>query len=642
MSQQVLARKWRPTRFSDLIGQDHVRKALSHALDTDRLHHAYLFTGTRGVGKTTIARILARCLNCETGVTATPCGTCHACAAIEAGRFVDLIEVDAASRTKVDDTRELLENVSYAPNQGRYKVYLIDEVHMLSPHSFNALLKTLEEPPAHVVFLLATTDPQKVLPTVLSRCLQFHLRDLAPDLVASHLATVLQGEQIAYDEDALWHLAKAGRGSVRDAMTLLDQAIAFGEGEVRTQDVIVMLGLQGQSDIPALLSQVANGDAPEALHHVDALAQMSPDWLSCLSAVQTCLHQVAIAQVDPTAIAHLPPASRNQIAALADAMHPEFVQLAYQFALHGYRDLPLTPDPRTGFEMVLLRMLAFRPARAREFPSPVGKQPTLPDTPNEDHHQPSNAAPPSPVISPDTGSLHGDHSTQAPAVASPSLEQRAQADAGNSMEDPPWAPEPESESEPESEQQPIAHDPPPFDDAIDRGSENAPTPMASQLAAVASNPDVLVGDEVKADDDASEQYDNPHIVVTPENWSEVFDQLNLHGMTGSFASQMALLSQRDQCWSFVTTPDILRLITEVHRHRIETSLRQATQSALQVDITAAQTIPETPLQRRDRLHAERLALAKSAFVTDPVVKTLVARFNASVDHDSIQPAGKEI
>ena len=637
MSQQVLARKWRPTRFSDLIGQDHVRKALSHALDTDRLHHAYLFTGTRGVGKTTVARILARCLNCETGVTATPCGTCHACAAIDAGRFVDLIEVDAASRTKVDDTRELLENVSYAPNQGRYKVYLIDEVHMLSPHSFNALLKTLEEPPAHVIFLLATTDPQKVLPTVLSRCLQFHLRDLAPDLVASHLATVLHGEQIAYDEDALWHLAKAGRGSVRDALTLLDQAIAFGEGEVRSNDVIVMLGQQGQSDIPALLGHIARGDAPATLRHVDALAQMSPDWLSCLSAVQSCLHHVAITHVEPAAIAHLPPTSRDHITALADAMHPEFVQLAYQFALQGYRDLPLTPDPRTGFEMVLLRMLAFRPARAREFPS-AAKPSTLEDSSNEEHHRPIDTQQSS--IGPlDIRSSGADSSIASRTKAQSSLAQQRPSDEHPNTEDPPWV------SDPEPEPQYIPEIEPLLDQLIDSSNDGDPTAKASQLADVAATQDVFgveVGDDVDRDDSSNDQQFPPKIEVTPSNWSEVFDQLNLHGMTGGFASQMALLTQQNLCWSFVTTPDILRLITEVHRHRIETSLRQVTQLALQVEITASDTTPETPLQRRDRLHAERLALAKSAFVADPVVKTLVARFNAAIDQDSIQPVSKEI
>ena len=366
MNQQVLARKWRPTTFDQLIGQEHVRKALTHALNTGRLHHAYLFTGTRGVGKTTIARILARCLNCETGVSATPCGECRNCQAISDNRFVDLLEVDAASRTKVDDTRELLENVSYAPSQGRYKVYLIDEVHMLTTHSFNALLKTLEEPPEHVVFLLATTDPQKLLPTVLSRCLQFHLRDLGPDLIESHLEHVLSEEQVTFEKDALWHLAKAGRGSVRDAMTLLDQAIAHGEGSVSADNVIEMLGTQGVSEIPQLLSDIAAGQATDALSRISDLARETPDWMALISGMQSLLHHVAIAQVTDQGINHLSPGEQKAVRELAAVMSPEFLQLAYQFALTGYRDLPMASDARSAFEMLVLRMIAFRPARAGE------------------------------------------------------------------------------------------------------------------------------------------------------------------------------------------------------------------------------------------------------------------------------------
>ncbi|MEK9556410.1 MAG: DNA polymerase III subunit gamma/tau, partial [Gammaproteobacteria bacterium] len=392
MSQQVLARKWRPTTFEQLIGQEHVRKALTHALDSGRLHHAYLFTGTRGVGKTTIARILARCLNCEQGVSSTPCGECSNCCAISENRFVDLLEVDAASRTKVDDTRELLENVSYAPSQGRYKVYLIDEVHMLTTHSFNALLKTLEEPPGHVVFLLATTDPQKLLPTVLSRCLQFHLRDLSPDLVESHLEHVLTQEQVTFDQDALWHLAKAGRGSVRDAMTLLDQAIAHGEGSVTTANVIEMLGTQGVSEIPALLGEIATGQAADALKRIELLSRETPDWMALVSGVQSMLHQVAIAQINDQGINHLSPSEQKAVRELASQMSPEFLQLAYQFALTGYRDLPLASDARSAFEMLVLRMIAFRPARAGEFVSNTGSSPATTDSDAQSDPEPAPKA----------------------------------------------------------------------------------------------------------------------------------------------------------------------------------------------------------------------------------------------------------
>ncbi|HAB77991.1 MAG TPA: DNA polymerase III subunit gamma/tau, partial [Gammaproteobacteria bacterium] len=419
MNQQVLARKWRPTTFDQLIGQEHVRKALTHALNTGRLHHAYLFTGTRGVGKTTIARILARCLNCETGVSATPCGECRNCQAISDNRFVDLLEVDAASRTKVDDTRELLENVSYAPSQGRYKVYLIDEVHMLTTHSFNALLKTLEEPPEHVVFLLATTDPQKLLPTVLSRCLQFHLRDLGPDLIESHLEHVLSEEQVTFEKDALWHLAKAGRGSVRDAMTLLDQAIAHGEGSVSADNVIEMLGTQGVSEIPQLLSDIAAGQATDALSRISDLARETPDWMALISGMQSLLHHVAIAQVTDQGINHLSPGEQKAVRELAAVMSPEFLQLAYQFALTGYRDLPMASDARSAFEMLVLRMIAFRPARAGEVISgssaaqptpdaepiiePEPDQPTSSTTPIEsiENHLPEPEPEPEPDPDPD-------------------------------------------------------------------------------------------------------------------------------------------------------------------------------------------------------------------------------------------------
>ena len=391
MNQQVLARKWRPTTFEQLIGQEHVRKALTHALDSGRLHHAYLFTGTRGVGKTTIARILARCLNCERGIVATPCGECFNCRAISENRFVDLLEVDAASRTKVDDTRELLENVSYAPSQGRYKVYLIDEVHMLTTHSFNALLKTLEEPPEHVVFLLATTDPQKLLPTVLSRCLQFHLRDLSPDLVESHLEHVLTEEQITYENDALWHLAKAGRGSVRDAMTLLDQAIAHGQGAVTLVNVIEMLGTQGISEIPLLLAAIAKGEAVEALQRIEQLARETPDWMALVSGIQSMLHQVAVTQINIDGINHLS-SEQKAVRELATQMSPEFLQLAYQFALTGYRDLPMASDARSAFEMLILRMIAFRPARAGEYLSETESNCSVPDSESQPDPEPNLSA----------------------------------------------------------------------------------------------------------------------------------------------------------------------------------------------------------------------------------------------------------
>lgn len=360
MSYQVLARKWRPRDFDAMVGQEHVLRALVNALDNDRLHHAFLFTGTRGVGKTTIARILAKSLNCEQGVGSKPCGECGACREIDEGRFVDLIEVDAASRTKVEDTRELLDNVQYAPSRGRYKVYLIDEVHMLSNHSFNALLKTLEEPPPHVKFLLATTDPQKLPVTILSRCLQFNLRRLGTEQIAEHLAAILAQEDIENEASALTHLARAAEGSMRDALSLLDQAIAFGAGKVSETDVRAMLGTIDQHHVYGLLENLAQNDAAAVLNTIKDLAETAPDFTGVLAELSSALHYIAVLQQVPEAYDEFM-GDKQALQSFAERISPEDVQLYYQIAINGRRDLQLAPDPRSGFEMTLLRMLAFRP-----------------------------------------------------------------------------------------------------------------------------------------------------------------------------------------------------------------------------------------------------------------------------------------
>ena len=361
MSYQVLARKWRPRDFDTLVGQEHVVKALVNALEQQRLHHAYLFTGTRGVGKTTIARILAKSLDCETGITARPCGECSACREIDAGRCVDLLEIDAASRTKVEDTRELLENVQYAPTRARFKVYLIDEVHMLSSHSFNALLKTLEEPPPHVKFLLATTDPQKLPVTVLSRCLQFNLRHVPADAIAAHLTTILAAENVEAEPAAVQRIARAARGSLRDALSLLDQAIAFGDGRVGSDDLAQMLGDVPRERIYDLLDALAQGDAGKLLAQAAKLAETVSDFAAVLDDLSVALQRLAVLQAVPEQALD-DPLEQQRLTALVERLTPEDVQLYYQIALLGRRDLPLAPDPLSGFEMVMLRMHAFRPA----------------------------------------------------------------------------------------------------------------------------------------------------------------------------------------------------------------------------------------------------------------------------------------
>ncbi|MCB1869678.1 MAG: DNA polymerase III subunit gamma/tau [Gammaproteobacteria bacterium] len=369
MSYQVLARKWRPRIFSELVGQEHVVRALSNALDNERLHHAYLFTGTRGVGKTTLARIFAKSLNCEKGVSATPCGECSICREVDEGRFIDLLEVDAASRTKVDQTRELLDNVPYSPVRGRYKVYLIDEVHMFSGGSFNALLKTLEEPPPHVKFILATTDPQKVPVTVLSRCLQFNLKRLPFEQIRNHLESILQREGLSYELSALGLLSRGADGSMRDALSLMDQAIAFGGGKVMEVDVRAMLGTIAQERIHDLLQLLTEGDAKGVLTRVAEMAELSPDFGGVLQELLALLHRVALVQAVPEALDDTI-GDRERVSQLASQLAPADTQLFYQIGLIGQRDLPLAPDPRSGFEMVLLRMLAFRPESAPE-PGPI-------------------------------------------------------------------------------------------------------------------------------------------------------------------------------------------------------------------------------------------------------------------------------
>ncbi len=398
MSYQVLARKWRPRTFAQVVGQEHVLRALINALDEQRLHHAYLFTGTRGVGKTTLGRILAKSLNCEQGISSQPCGQCPTCREIDQGRFVDLIEVDAASRTKVEDTRELLDNVQYAPTRGRYKVYLIDEVHMLSGHSFNALLKTLEEPPEHVKFILATTDPQKLPVTVLSRCLRFNLKRITQEQIADHLAQILDQEGIEHQGRALELLARAADGSLRDALSLLDQAIAFGGGRVDESATRDMLGDLDPHSLRHLIEALADGDGPRLLSGITPLIDSGADLTQALEGLISLLHRIAVCQIVPQAGDDDP-----WIRGMAQRLAADEIQLYYQIALEARRDLPLAPDPRSGFEMALLRLLAFRPdapnAQHNPPPTPPQKQREAPTAAaqSRETNTPASEPPPTPT-----------------------------------------------------------------------------------------------------------------------------------------------------------------------------------------------------------------------------------------------------
>jgi len=586
MSYQVLARKWRPRNFEQVVGQEHVLRALINALNTQRLHHAYLFSGTRGVGKTTLARILAKSLNCEQGVTATPCGVCSACVSIDEGRFVDLIEVDAASRTKVDETRELLENVPYAPTQGRYKVYLIDEVHMFSNHSFNALLKTLEEPPPHVKFLLATTDPQKLPVTVLSRCLQFNLKSLPAELIAPYLHDVLGKENIDSDELALRQLAKAADGSMRDALSLLDQAIAFGNGTVREADVSQMLGSVQPEKLLDLLGALINNDAEAILAAIATLAESVPDYESVLEELLRLIHQLVLAQVLPTSLDQIWLDARPLLA-LAKRVTPEELQLYYQIGLTGRRDLPLAPEPRLGLEMVLLRMLAFRPAA--QFPAAVSATPP--------------AAP----------------SVLAPVSTPPAVSAAVMASA------------------------PVPEAPPTKPPSgLSRGEmlRAALNPEKKKLNVAAD-----IKPPARAKKPAPIQPPEPTAPAAPaapaQSWAEIIEAASLNGLAYELASHCVLLENRNALLRLQLGSEQAHLQKPRFVERLTAALSDYYQQPvrLQFEQRPAQSAPqgETPAQQRQRLVKERQQAAERAIAEDANVQALRQQFGAEVVAGSIRP-----
>ena len=637
MSYQVLARKWRPQNFKQMVGQEHVLRALINALDNDRLHHAYLFTGTRGVGKTTIARILAKCLNCETGITSEPCGECNSCKEIVAGNFVDLIEVDAASRTKVEDTRELLDNVQYAPTRGRFKVYLIDEVHMLTGHSFNALLKTLEEPPPHVKFLFATTDPQKLPVTILSRCLQFNLKRMPVDMISGHLNYLLGEEKIPFDEPSLKLIARAADGSMRDALSLLDQSIAFGGNELKENDVREMLGTISHEPLLALLKAVSAGEGASILSQVENLAGVTPDFEAATDAMISLLHQLAVQQVVPDAVQ-----DDDSIKALANELSKEEVQLFYQIALQGRRDLPLSPDPRSGFEMLLLRMMSFRPLREGMVISTTAenskisegskltegsnttetsKKKTVTTEQKTEQKPVEQVAPES--IKPVQSSPVEPQSVQAPSVVEPSARE---------SEPPPWEVLPEELM--------VKHTPPLLHDAPSQTQAQ----QITQALVESDKSEKRV--EPKLEESPPRKTEKPKEFIKTSKWHEIIPQLSLQGRSAELIKHCLLERKENGTISLVLDKSSEGLLADKIHTEIELALGEYYDEFLTLTISidemdvAKNNVnddKETPSQRTTREKNEVQQQAEQNIEADPFVIELKNRFGAQVVPGSVQP-----
>lgn len=635
MSYQVLARKWRPRTFEDMVGQEHVLQALIHALDNQRLHHAYLFTGTRGVGKTTIGRLLARCLNCETGVTATPCGTCSSCQEIQEGRFVDLIEIDAASRTGVDDMRELTDNVQYSPTRGRFKVYLIDEVHMLTNQSFNAFLKTLEEPPEHVKFLLATTDPQKLPVTVLSRCLQFNLKRMTPEHIAGHLRHVLTQEGIPFEEPALWLLARAADGSMRDALSLTDQAIAFGNQTLSGSDVSNMLGTIDQSDIENLVNALVEDDGPALLSEINRISDFAPDYSVILADLLSLFHRVTMEQVVPGSVDNAL-GDAAQVESLARRLSAEDAQLFYQAALMGRKDLAVTPDARMGFEMTLLRMLAFRPGTDRRDPPVVASGASSSGQESRDDPEPGPAAAEKETVA--VGS------EQAPQ---PEPERLA-------------APEPEPAPQPEDQEPVLESQPAPAPEepdaawlaSLDEAAESAVAEAASaedyDPEPVAPEPEYIEEPKAEASQAEPAKPEEPNESTGPDEpveelvdngefaWERDFRSLGIVGMPGNLASNAAMTRNGDE---IVLTIDEghARLLNARHEEKILEALRNRFGATITLRVEQGDAGGKTPAAWEERQRQARQKAAEDSIRNDPAVQSIVERFEARVVENSIRP-----
>ncbi|MBJ8707180.1 DNA polymerase III subunit gamma/tau [Citrobacter portucalensis] len=641
MSYQVLARKWRPQTFADVVGQEHVLTALANGLSLGRIHHAYLFSGTRGVGKTSIARLLAKGLNCETGITATPCGVCDNCREIEQGRFVDLIEIDAASRTKVEDTRDLLDNVQYAPARGRFKVYLIDEVHMLSRHSFNALLKTLEEPPAHVKFLLATTDPQKLPVTILSRCLQFHLKALDVEQIRHQLEHILKEEHIAHEPRALQLLARAADGSLRDALSLTDQAIASGDGQVSTEAVSTMLGTLDDDQALSLVEAVVAADGERVMALVNDAAARGIEWEALLVEMSALLHRIAMVQLSPAALGSDMAAIEQRMRELARIVPPTDVQLYYQTLLIGRKELPYAPDRRMGVEMTLLRALAFHPRMPLPEPevprqsfAPVA--PTAVMTPTQVQQQPAPAQQQQNVPLSDATSQ---------VLAARSQLQRAQGATKAKKSDPAAA----------SRARPVNNA------ALER--------LASVSERVQARPAVSALEKAPAKKEAYRwKATNPvaevkEVVATPKALKKALE----HEKTPELAAKLAAEAiERDPWAAQVSQLSLPKLVEQValnawkeengnvvclhlrstQRHLNSSGAQQKLAEALSslTGSTVELTIVEddnpavrTPLEWRQAIYEEKLAQARESIIADNNIQTLRRFFDAELDEESIRP-----
>ncbi|HAU4366469.1 TPA: DNA polymerase III subunit gamma/tau [Citrobacter amalonaticus] len=641
MSYQVLARKWRPQTFADVVGQEHVLTALANGLSLGRIHHAYLFSGTRGVGKTSIARLLAKGLNCETGITATPCGVCDNCREIEQGRFVDLIEIDAASRTKVEDTRDLLDNVQYAPARGRFKVYLIDEVHMLSRHSFNALLKTLEEPPSHVKFLLATTDPQKLPVTILSRCLQFHLKALDVDQIRHQLEHILNEEQIAHEPRALQLLSRAADGSLRDALSLTDQAIASGDGQVSTQAVSAMLGTLDDDQALSLVEAVIAADGERVMTLVNEAAALGIEWEALLVEMLGLLHRIALVQLSPAALGGDMATIEVRMRELARTVPPADVQLYYQTLLIGRKELPYAPDRRMGVEMTLLRALAFHPRMPLPEPevprqsfAPVAPTAVMTPTQVPQQSAPAQPAPAAPL--PESTSQ---------VLAARNQLQRAQGATKAKKSEPAAAPRARPVNNAALER--LA--------SVSERVQARPAPSALEQAPAkkeayrwkATTPVAEVKEVVatpKALKKALEHEKTPELAaklaaeaIERDPWAAQVSQLSLPKLV----EQVAL-----NAWKEENDNAVCLHLRSSQRHLNSSGAQQKLAEALSqlAGSTVELTIVEddnpavrTPLEWRQAIYEEKLAQARESIVADNNIQTLRRFFDADLDEESIRP-----